>query len=269
MNLPASQADAIRLIEAIGLLGVTISSAEWLAKPQQIRNSGVFSWDVCRLRAAWMVEGPIAAGLTVIFENPGLTLLLLVRPAIAAVIAFGLATGWMHAALITVVALVTVLVRVRFPMGLDGSDQMAGIIFVTLSLIYWIGTPRAAQLGLIFLTLQLCLSYQAAGWLKLRERGWRDGTYLARVLSSGAYGHAAAGRYLTDHPSLSRMLSWSVIALETSFPIVFVLPPFAAAGLLAAGLAFHVGTGLLMGLNTFVIFFGAAYPALAYSLGLL
>jgi hypothetical protein len=267
MNLTPSQSDAIHMIEAIGLLGVTISSAEWLAKPEQIRNSGIFSWDVCRLRARWMVEGRIATCLSVVFENPGLTVLLLLRPAIALAIALGLANGWEHAALLTLVAVVTVLIRVRFPMGLDGSDQMAGIVFVTLSLVYWIGTPRAAQLCLVFLAAQCCLSYQAAGWLKLKERGWRNGTYLARVLSSGAYGHAAAGQYLTGHMALSRMLSWSVIALETSFPILFVLPRFAAVGFLAAGLSFHVGTGLLMGLNTFVFFFGAAYPAIAYCVG--
>ena len=269
MNLPSSQAAAIRLIDAIGLLGAVISSAEWLAKPEQMRDSGVFSWDVCRLRAPWMVEGRIARCLSVVFEGPGLTALLLLRPAIAFAIALGLASEWAHAPLITLVAVVTVLIRVRFPMGLDGSDQMAGIVFVALSLIHWIGTPRAAQLCLAFITLQCCLCYQAAGWLKLTERGWRDGTHLARVLSSAAYGHAPIGKYLTDHLCVSRLVSWSVIAIETSFPILFVLPRFAAVGFLVAGITFHVGTGLLMGLNTFVFFFAAAYPAIAYCSGIL
>ena len=57
---------------------------------------------------------------------------------------------------------------------------------------------------------------------------------------------------------------WLTIVFELGFAGVLWLPEPAGLALLATGLAFHVTTAVMMGLNVFVWAFAAAYPAVMF-----
>jgi hypothetical protein len=56
-------------------------------------------------------------------------------------------------------------------------------------------------------------------------------------------------------------MCWGVIAFECGSPSLVLGGTSGALLLTAVGLSFHLGTAVVMGLNTFVWAFGACYPA--------
>src|SRR5262245_63328048 len=91
---------------------------------------------------------------------------------------------------------------------------------------------------------------------------WRSGTALSAILGTASHGQEWAARTLRDHPRISMGLTWSVILLEVMFPLLLVGPLPLAFAVLTAGLLFHIGCAVLMGLNSFVWAFPATYPCL-------
>ena len=88
------------------------------------------------------------------------------------------------------------------------------------------------------------------------------------IAATEIYGDALASRVLAAHASTATALGWSVIALETAFPLALLGTPLTAM-LLAGGLAFHVGGAVFMRLNTFLWAFVATYPAILFSAGVI
>jgi hypothetical protein len=78
------------------------------------------------------------------------------------------------------------------------------------------------------------------------------------------YGSRAAGRFVNGRPWLCVALAWAVIFSECLFPLSLAVPMPVALALLAGGVAFHVTSGVVMGLNTFIWSFLATYPAILW-----
>lgn len=259
---PVDPATALRLCEQIAAIGVCVSSLEWLSQPAKLRDDGFFSWEIFKLRQRWMIEGRAARCLDPLLRWPGVVGLLALRLLLGILLAAvpaGLAGA--RASSVALLACLALLLRFRSPVGLDGSDQMSTLLLVSLTLAHVVGTPLAVVACLWFVTAQACLAYSASGWLKLGEAGWRDGAFLGRVLSSMTYGHARLGAFLTRNRRASMALSLGFILLECSFPLVLVLPQPAVWALLGCALFFHLSTGVIMGLNTFLWSFAATFPA--------
>lgn len=257
--------DAARLaVERIAAAGAVLSSLEWLAQPAKVGDRGLFSWEVFKLRQRWMIAGPAAHLFQGFFASPGILLLLALRLALAVLLlVLPAAAAAERTFAVVLLAAFALLLRFRSPVGLDGSDQMSTLLFTVLALSTAGG--RLAQTACLwFVAGQACLAYATSGWLKVREKGWRDGTYLARVLSSTTYGHGALGPYLKEHLALSRGLSLAFIGFECAFPLVLFLPLPLVWAFLAGALLFHLGTAAIMGLNTFVWSFAATFPALVF-----
>ncbi len=155
--------------------------------------------------------------------------------------------------------------RLRGPLC-GGSDAMffqvqLGLLLVSLESLH----PLLPRLGLGWIAAQSVLSYFLAGWVKLRNPRWRNGTALRNLLESeGPYVLWQPARALARSPAACVAASWMLIGFEILFPLVLVLAPPIPALLLAAGLLFHLGNALLLGLNRFVWAWAATYPALLY-----
>src|SRR5260370_29391578 len=82
--LHVTSADAVlRAIERIAAIGAIVSSLEWLAEPEKVRDTGIFSWQIMQLRHGWMTGGPIAGLLRVFYGYPGILVLFARRLACA------------------------------------------------------------------------------------------------------------------------------------------------------------------------------------------
>ena len=60
---------------------------------------------------------------------------------------------------------------------------------------------------------------------------------------------------------VARWLTWSVIVLELALPLALIAPPTSSAPATGGGAAFHLSTGLVMGINRFFWPYLALYPA--------
>ena len=76
------------------------------------------------------------------------------------------------------------------------------------------------------------------------------------------YGIQSVATGLGKSKTIPFLLSWSVILFETLFPLALIVPQGLLIVVLGGGLIFHLSTAILMGLNTFVWSFVAAYPSL-------
>jgi hypothetical protein len=155
--------------------------------------------------------------------------------------------------------------QVRSVYGGDGAQQMNMILGAALLLGFnpWI-SPIAGIICLTFVAAQACLSYFASGVAKLISPLWRSGDALPRILSTTAYGSAAAYRLSQRSLSLTRMLCKATVLLEVLFPVLLVLPKELFFAFLVWGIMFHLSIAFLMGLNTFFWSFIATYPAIYF-----
>ncbi len=116
-----------------------------------------------------------------------------------------------------------------------------------------------------YLALQVILSYFVAGVVKIRNRGWQDGSYLHSFLKLTPY--SPNWPSLFPKPSMKNLkfLSWAVLGFELTFPLAF-LPQFFGPSLLgfylATGALFHLINAYTFGLHRFFWIWISTYPLL-------
>lgn len=261
---PADPLHALDWVQFLAAAAAALASAEFLALRRELAPAEFLGWPLMgrlasRRRFPWpghwmggvMRERGVLAVAGVRLLG-ALWLLLPGRP--------GGAAG--DAAALAVVLGAGLLLMQRVPYGLEGCDQLnvialAGLLLARLAP----GNTTLAAAVAWFLALQVTLAYFTAGVVKVRERGWRDGSLLAGVLGTEFYGHAGLA-HLLRRPAVARAAIWGVIVFELGFPLIFLLPPAGVAVLLGVGLLFHVTLAFAMGLNGFVWSFAAVYPAI-------
>ncbi|WP_439673442.1 hypothetical protein [Embleya sp. MST-111070] len=166
----------------------------------------------------------------------------------------------------TLAALQSVQAQV-IPFGRDGADQLQMVINVTMASTGLIANrARADDLAMRTLALETTISYVSSGLVKLVSPVWLKGEAVAGVIRTKNYGDPRAHKVLSRYPTLAKALCWGTIAIECGFPLIYVLPKPAARVYLGTMTAFHIGIGEFMGLNRFVLAFGATHPAIHYVL---
>ena len=258
---PPDAAAALALGERLAGCAVLIATLEMLARPRAFDRGGLLGWEVAQLRAPWLTHGRLARVLDRLFSGSGLRALLILRAAAAACLVAGLDGAALAAAVLTAAA-ASLLLMLRTCYGNDGADQMCLLVLLSAALARASGSgaPMVAAV-LCFLALQACLSYATSGIAKLCGPAWRDGSGIVGILSTHTYGMPRLASSLARHRPLAIGFSWLVIGSEILFPLVLVAPDSWIPVFLLAGLSFHLGCALVMGLNTFVWSFAATYPA--------
>jgi hypothetical protein len=264
VNAFAETEAAIRGVELVCSFGAALSSAEWLCNARHVRDESLLGWPVSQLRHRALTDGLLARVVDPLFHYPAVMGLFALRLAAAVGLIAALAGGSGRAALTLVVAVTTAAIALRSPFGLDGSDQMAAFVFGTLALARLVPTPAVESAFLAVVALQACLAYFTAGAAKLSSPIWRSGTAIPGITSTRMYGSLAAAALVRDRPWLWLTLAWSVILTECAFPLAVVSPMPVTLTLLAGGIAFHLMSGVVMGLNTFIWSFLSTYPAILW-----
>lgn len=233
----------------------------------QLRDEGILSWKISRLRRLFRTNSIFKYLADVIFNYRGVIVILFIRAAcsLALLIVILQRLDSLAPILLWGIALSSLLLSLRHFFGQEGSDQMTIIITIALAVAYTFPASTFISLLMIFFIAgQLTLSYFTSGIAKVGGTKWRKGTALSEILLTRTYGTRAIGELLQRLPVLSLVTGWFVIIFEILFPLVFVIPEAAAWTIMTIGLIFHVGNAVLMGLNGFVWAYFAAYPSLAY-----
>jgi hypothetical protein len=256
-------AGAYFLVTLMGCIGLAISSLEYLLIAREFRQDGLFAWGVMASRPIVARYRSLFAHIQFIFEHRSLVAVNVIRLAACLALPWVLGDRALAFTLFLTVASISILISFRNFVGADGSDQMAVIIFVSLA-IYTLTSDRFIQYAaLLFIGAQCVLSYVVSGIAKAISPTWRSGVALRQIFRTGTYGVPAAERALYAMPqAINVALCWMVIVVESLFFLVIFLPWPVCGLFLAWGIVFHVGNAIVMGLNTFLWSFVAAYPAI-------
>jgi hypothetical protein len=250
-----------RLVLALCGVGLLVSSAEYWSIAGCFAPGGIYSWSILRLRFGLPVLFRIAS----FDSSPVRTLLVLRGITLVLLFAEPIRSLWFSGSLLLLIG-ATVVLSWRMGVGEEGSDRMNSIVLVAILLC--VGpqsTPFLLRAGLWFIALQACLSYATSGLAKLASPTWRQGDALLRILSTETYGCERLARLLQQRRWLQSSLCWSVILVETLFPLALVLPAPWAWVFLGGGIVFHLLCAAIMGFNSFLWAFGATYPAIVYA----
>lgn len=237
-------------------LAIIVSIVELLQVRAAFSDHGV--WRFVHLRREYQaLPAPLRVLATVLLPYRSFVVLLGVQLVCALLV---LTLGWRG--LVPVLCSCQLAICVRFRGAYNGgSDAMLVLIALASSVaVCSKGQPMVARACLLYVAVQLTLSYAISGLSKLKEPGWRDGSALHSFLAASAYPLA---RWLTRHGSAARnrALAYLALAFECSFPLAWLDPRF-CLGYLLAGCVFHIVNTLLFGLNRFLFAWLAAYPAL-------
>jgi hypothetical protein len=251
-------------IALFACIGAAISTLEWIAVRDQLKDEGLFSWQVVGTRYIALGTGPFTASLNWLPSyRPFLSImvlrfvaLLLLPPAL-----------WFHGgviAVLLVIILSSLLMHVRSPWGMDGSDQMLTQVFGALLLSAIGGSALATQAALWFIAGQACLSYATAGVAKAVSSYWHAGNAVFAIFNTRTYGFEPIARFLLYRPRITKALTWGAVIMECGFTLVLVAGYPGCLIFIAWGITFHLLNATVMGLNSFFWSFISTYPAVIY-----
>lgn len=255
---------ALVFVARLASIGTIIATLELFARPETLLDSGLSSWKVSQLAAEWLGAGHSGCVFNRLFSSKMVRVLLLVRlAAVGIVLAAGqhLQISGLAAAIVGTTSALLVL---RSSYGHDGADQMLTLTFLSVALGDLSGSAVGRNLALWFIALQLCLSYLSAGISKVVSPAWRSGDALPGILSTDIYGNKFGRRVFRRRTLIARLSCWAVILFECFFPLSLAELPTLTIVFVMTGILFHLGTAVLMRLNTFLWAFCATYPALWY-----
>jgi hypothetical protein len=247
------------------LIGVSgaINAAEYYCVRREMTRDGLLSYTIANLQYVSNPKALLTMVKNILFGYSfaiSMVFAELACSAILVVVACAQAK-YLFFPLCLVLLFTVVYNLLRCPYGTDGSDQMLVIILTVFTIITGLGETHAAARGAACMAcVQLALSYWVAGAAKLFGRLWRNGTALSGIVSTAAYGRPSLSKILLENRRLATSMCWAVILFELSFPAIWICPVTVFSFLLLAGVAFHLGIAVVMGLNTFMVTFWALYP---------
>jgi hypothetical protein len=262
LQSPYGCLEAVASLSSVSLL---ISSLQSLFLFRHYADSGLFSWRVQRTRHPGLLRSPFLRVYDRLFSYPAILWLFTLRVILCAAVFFLLQHRNALQGICTLIAFVSIVLSIRGPDGENGADEMTLIMFVSLSIVLASPDEWVWKCGLFFVAGQLLLAYCTSGYIRIRESTWRDGSALLVVLRQHTYGNRWFWLRARRHPGWNRWMSRTVLLYECAIPIVFFIPMKFVYFFLAFGVIFHVLNAVVMGLNTFLWAFVAAYPALLWS----
>jgi hypothetical protein len=250
---------ALSLAVRLAAIAFTMGAVEQLAvRRQAFGPSGPFSETIARVYGRGVsgtvtLDRAFQAALVTNVAAGSVLVLLGPAPVVAPLaLAMGLAGNFV--------------VRRRRVTASDGAEQMTMLImFAAFLATLPVADGRTVEVAVYFIAAQAVLSYTAAGLAKAVSPVWRSGNAVPLIISSEAHGHSGVSSFLTRLPVAGRALTISVIVFECSFWLALVGPWQLTAAIFLAGIGFHLGCALTMGLNSFLWAFPATYACVLYT----
>lgn len=244
----------VLLSQKLAAFVVMITAMEYLVLRRQFTDQGVWSWSVVGQEFSHYPR-VIKTVLNFFLSDRSIVPHFVVRLGLGCALLFA---DELQPLLLAALWLSTVLIAIRMRGTFNGgSDVMTAVVLACLAL-------GNTQFGIYYLAVQVAGSYVVAGFVKLKNAEWRNGTALPHFMQAQTYGAPKWAQILVSKRFLSVSLSWFIILFECSFPIAFLSRELCAL-YLCLGLGFHLMNFFILGLNRFFWIWLSAYPVI-YSL---
>ncbi len=152
--------------------------------------------------------------------------------------------------------------RFRGPVN-GGSDYVTTLALALVWIEHSFPNSKPIQEAcLLYLGIQIALSYFISGLSKVFASEWRSGRALSIFLNSSKYQVPAAWlKRAQNQSAMLRLGSFAVLSFELSFPVALLHPNLCLLWM-SAGVFFHWMNFRIFGLNRFFWIWLACYPAL-------
>lgn len=264
LGFPADAASSLHLAGRIAAAGALIGWTEMLANRGALSDESLRAWPITRLRHAtlsWRVPGRL---LDVVFGYPNVLLIPALGLIASVVLVSSSRPGVMPAIASAVCAVGYGLMRFRGWQGLEGADSLYLVVFSAVAIGEISGSTAVSMACALFIAAQAIVAYFMSGVLKWRSDAWRSGDAMPAILRTGIYGYRPLAQLLARHRALAVVSCTGVIWFEMLMAFAPFGPPAVLMVFVAAGLLFHIGVSIAMGLGSFFFAFAATYPALMF-----
>lgn len=240
-----------------------LNSAEMLARWPLFRDQGVLGWPWLRTKRGFLQHKCVAW----VCAFPNFLVVLALRMLGALLLLAWPIYPFFSGLAVASIFVSSLLISLRnFPYGVTGAHRMTTVISGALLLYHVVPDSLVVAQGCLwFIAGQACLSYATAGWIKLKDPAWRNGTALFQTVNVPMTGTPPwLAKILHQHPRLAKISNWFTVMMEGTFPLVLLIGhPFHFI-YLGWGVLFHAAIALLLGLNHFFWVWLATYPAILY-----
>lgn len=260
-----SRNTALTVSEQLSAVSHLISSLELLTYGRDRDPGGLNDWEVARTRFERFPRFTRRV-LDTISHPRNVRIVQGIRVASAASLLIPGTHRHLRAAANGVLTLTSAAGYISQSSGTDGTDQLT-LIVQAASSVARIGErkPRLVDACLWSIAIQATMAYGISGYAKLPSEVWTSGEALTGVLRTESYGDEAAFKIAKKYPALAKAAAHTVLALECSFPIVFLTKGKLTLPMLSSMGTFHLINARVMGLGRFVWAFGGTYPAILYA----
>ncbi len=234
-------------------LACLLQSVELILLYKFWKKDAVWDWDVLKIGRSKFSQLTLSA-----FLKPSNYLSLLILNICVALL--GIFT--LNYYVVPILLLTTTLSSIRWGGTFNGgSDYMTLLVLLMSSGALLI--PKWSHYFWFYLGIQVILSYFISGFFKLKNKDWRNGESLKKLLQGSNYNIPSNIKILANNRPVILFLSWLVILFELSSIAVFINLTVCLA-YIAIAFIFHVVNFYILGLNRFVFAWLAAYPALYF-----
>ena len=251
---------AVRALEVLFGLSLTIQTLEFLRMGAATSDTGLWSWS---LQRADIAHASLRRLLDVLFA-PDMHRLNLCLRLVAAV---WLAVYGSSLVLVLGLFVSNVLVLIRWRGAFNGgSDFLTLVVLTGLLIAQAVGVfgdvVLGWQAGLWYITIQAITSYFMSGWVKIMRREWRSGAAMTIFLNAAIYGPLGP-RHVLRNRGLALLGSWAFIVWECCAPLALISLELATL-FCAVAAVFHFLVFWFFGLNRFFWAWLASFPAILW-----
>ncbi|OZM71980.1 thioesterase [Amycolatopsis antarctica] len=257
---------ATTMVERLSAITHLVASLEYLATERDRRHGGFNNWRIAK--RTFHARSPRLAKVFDLAAEPGNTRRLHGARALAAASLQLPLPAKARLAADGVITASTLSLYPRHHYGTDGSDQVSFLCQAVVTISRAGGrNSRIVDACLWFVALQSVLSYAVSGWVKVASSTWRTGEAVTGVMRTLTYGDRTLWTLLRRYPRVAKVLGTGVLALECSFPAVFLGRGRLTPAFVASAASFHLANARFMALGRFFWAFLAMHPAVLYVTG--
>jgi len=166
---------------------------------------------------------------------------------------------------LTLVTLLTYLIYLATALMCNTADKVNNIILTGLVFDHLFMGSNSSSIIIYFFCSVLIVSYLSSGLLKIHEMGWRNGTHLKHVIIARNYDRPyLVKRLLPMKKIIFKIASCNVIIWQLTSFLIPLLPLPIFYFYFFFCITFHILTGVLLKLNSFIWTFTSLLPTLIY-----
>jgi hypothetical protein len=170
-----------------------------------------------------------------------------------------------HFIILGLIVILTFFIYFRSAILCNAADQVNNIILTGLLIHYLLLRTTSEPAIIYFFASLLLISYFSSGILKFHQEKWRNGYYLKQVVLTRNYNNPVLSNKIgTLNKVWFKYMSAIVIFWQVTCFLMPVLPYPIFYLYLLTSLSFHLVTGLLLRLNSFIWTFTGLLPCLVY-----